>query len=100
MGLARHAQSTQKSSQYLCNMSRKKLGMKLIFCIQVGIRVFHKLGLLFLAGVASMPKVPKITSLQYLRNDTIDYLDFWNVHRPLSHANYLLHKSIKRIIFI
>ena len=36
----------------------------------------HKLILSFLTGVASMSKIPKITSLQYLANDMLDYLDF------------------------
>ena len=27
---------------FVCLISRKKLGMKLIFCIQVNIKVFHK----------------------------------------------------------
>ena len=42
-----------------------------------------------------MPKVPKITSLHYLRNDMVDYLDFWYVYRPQSHGNNLLRMSIK-----
>ena len=44
--------------------------MKLIFCMQVNINVFHKF---ILAG---MPKLPKIISLQYLTNYMLDYLDF------------------------
>lgn len=70
MGVPRHAQITQVSFQRLWNILRKKLEMKLIFCIQENINVFHKL---ILAG---MPKLPKITSLQYHTNYMLDYLDF------------------------
>ena len=48
MGLARRAQSTLTSFQYLCDISRKQLGMKLSFCMHhVNITVFNKLILSF-----------------------------------------------------
>ena len=61
--------------------------MQLIFCMQGNIKVFHKLTLSILTGVANMPKIPKITSLQYLTNDMLDYLDFRYVHRPPNHES-------------
>ena len=33
--------------------------------------------------------------VQYLRNDMLDYLDFWYMHRPPSNGNNLLHMSFK-----
>ena len=87
MGSTRHAQSTQARFQYhLSNISGKKLGMKLIFYMQVDIKVFHKLILPFMTGVARHAQVPKITSLQYFRNNLLDYLDIWYEHRPPSHT--------------
>ena len=69
-----------------------KLGMQLIFCMQENIKVFNNLILSFLTGVASLPKIPKITSLQYLTNDMLDYLDFRYVHRPPNHQSNPLDK--------
>ena len=37
-----------------------------------------------------MPKVPELTSLQYLRNDMVDF-DFWYVYIPPHHENDPLH---------
>ena len=68
-----------------------KLGMQLIFCMQENIKVFNNLILSFLTGVASQPKIPKI-SLQYLTNDMLDYLDFRYVHRPPNHQSNPLDK--------
>ena len=50
--------------------------MQLIFCMLGNIKVFNKLILSFLTGVASLPKIPKIKSLQYLTNHMLDYLYF------------------------
>ena len=75
-----------------------KLGMKLIFCMQGNIKVFNKLILSFLTGVASLPKIPKITSLQYLTNDMLDYLDCRYVHRPPNHESNQLHKCQSKTI--
>ena len=62
-----------------------KLGMQLVFCMQGNIKVFNKLTLSFWTGVASLPKIPKITSVQYLTGDMLDYLDIRYVHRPPNH---------------
>ena len=91
MYLARPVSSTQKNL-YLSDISRKKLEMQLIFCMQGYIKVFNKLILSFLTGVASLPKISKITSLQYLTNDMLDYLDCRYVHRPPNHETNQLHK--------
>ena len=32
--------------------------------------------------------------LQYLRNDALDYLDCWYVHRPPIYRNYLLRQGL------
>ena len=47
---ARHPQNAQTLRQ-VCNISRKKLGIKLIFCMQLNTKVFDKLILPFLTGV-------------------------------------------------
>ena len=74
-----------------------KLGMKFIFCMQGNIKVFNKLKLSFLTGVVSLPKISKITSLQYLTNDMLDYLDCRYVHRP-NHESNQLHKCQSKTI--
>ena len=72
--------------------------MQLIFCMQRNIRVFNKLMLSFVNGVASLPKIPKIRSLQYLTNNMLDYLDFRYVHRPTNHESNSLHKCQSRLL--
>ena len=52
----------------------------------------------FLTGVVSMPKLPKIASLQYLMNDMLDYFNFRYVHRPTSHESNPLHKCQSQTI--
>ena len=43
MEMVKHPQSTQTGLQYVSNISKKKLEMKLIFCMQVRIKVSYKL---------------------------------------------------------
>ena len=62
------------------------------------INVFHKLILSFLTGVASMLKITKITSLQYVTNDMLDYLDFSYVHRPPKTKSNPLSKGQSKTI--
>ena len=50
------------------NISRKKLGIKLVFCIWLNVKVFHKSTILFWWAGPGMFKVPKATSFQYLSN--------------------------------
>ena len=68
------------------------------FRMQGNIKVFNKLILSFLTGVASLPKIHKITSLQYLTNDMLDYLDCRYVHRPPNHESNQLHKCQSKTI--
>ena len=75
-----------------CDISGTKLGMQLNFCMQGNIKVLHKLIVSFLTNLAIMPKIPKITRLQYLTNDMLDYLDFRYVHRPPIHESNPLHQ--------
>ena len=72
--------------------------MQLIFCMEGNIKAFRKLILSFLAAVASMPKILKITSLQYLTNNMVDYLDFSYVYRVPNHGSNPLHKSQSKTI--
>ena len=51
--------------------------MAVYFLDAVSIKVLHKSILSFLTVLAMHDKVPKITSLQFLRNDVLDYRDFW-----------------------
>ena len=48
---------------FLCNISRKKWVMKLIFCMQSSMEAYCKLILWLWWGWSSIPKVPKIGSL-------------------------------------
>ena len=70
------------SFQYL----KKEVRNETDFYMQVDIKVFHKLILPFMTGVARHAQVPKITSLQYFRKNMLDYLDIWYEHRPPSHT--------------
>ena len=49
--LASHARSNEIRLQYLGDISRKKLGIKSIFWMEVNIKVFHKLIPPFLTGM-------------------------------------------------
>ena len=51
-----------------------------------------------MTGVARLPKIPKITSWQYLRNDMLNYLDFGDVHRPPNLENNSLHKCQSKTV--
>ena len=76
------------SLQYLKKEVRNEV---YFFYMQVNIKVFHKLILSFLTDTASMSKVPKISSFQYLRNVNQDYFDFCYVHRPPTHTQSKIH---------
>ena len=55
------------SLQYLSNISRKRWGINVIFCMKIKIKVFYKLTPIFLVAIFRHPKVPE-TSLQYICN--------------------------------
>ena len=65
MDMIKDSQSTQEQ---VCNISKKKLGMEFIFCMQVG---FYKLELLFLMemtrNVQSSQNRKLLIYLQYLK---------------------------------
>ena len=73
--------------QCLCDVSRKKLRNEVNFLHAFFVSKFsinwHYYFWLVWPGI---PKVPKIMSLQYLRNNMLHYLDFWYVPRPPSHT--------------
>ena len=46
-----------------------------------------------------MFKVTKMTNLQYLRNEKLEYLDFWSVHRSPSYGTYV-NQLLQTIFFI
>ena len=50
-----------KMGQKVLNL-KKKLGIKLIYSMQINIKISYKLILLFLVGKPDMPKVPIIIS--------------------------------------
>ena len=81
VAIIKHAQSTQsnKSLQYFCNISRKKEGMKLTFCMQIN-KPFYKLILSILVSMASLAQSTRnnkfAKSLQYLKKEVRDKVDF------------------------
>ena len=82
MEMVKYSQSSQiESLQCLYNISKKKLDMKLTFCMQINIKVSYKLISTICASKistrwyhhywwawSSILKVLKVTSLQYLYN--------------------------------
>ena len=58
------------TSLLFLSILRKKWAMKLIFCMQISIKAWHKLILWFWWGWQSIPKVLKIASLHCLYNIT------------------------------
>ena len=81
VAIIRHAQSTQndKSLQYFCNISRKKGGMKLIFCMQIN-KPFYKLLLSILVNMATLAQSTRSNKfskfLQYLKKEVRDKVGF------------------------
>ena len=69
MSIARHSQSTQNNKfAYLCNISRKTWGMKLIFCLHINKKFFHKMIASVTVSKARHVQSTQITRLQYLCN--------------------------------
>ena len=66
IGMIKHSQSTQSkkfaSLQYLHNISKKKLGMEFIFCVQINIKVSTNWHYCFSWKWPDMSKVWKIKS--------------------------------------
>ena len=57
-----------KSLLFLCNMLRKTWMPKVIFCMQVSMKMYYKLILWFRGRWSGISKVPKIASLQCLHD--------------------------------
>ena len=81
MSIARHAPSIQnKKFAYLCNISRKTWGMKLIFYLQISTKVFYKLMASLKVCVARYAQNTQnkelVVSLQYLKEKVKDKVDF------------------------
>ena len=73
INLAKRFQMIQKILHYFCNVSRKKLGMKITFCMQVNAKVFHKLILSFLTGVTKHNQ-----NTQY--SNMLEYIEYIEQH--------------------
>ena len=81
MCVARHAQNSQnKEFAYLCNISRKTWGMKLIFCLHINTKVFYKLivslNLCLARHVQGTQNNKFAISLQYFKENVKDEVDF------------------------
>ena len=77
----RHTHSIQNEKfAYLCNISRNAWGMKLIFCLQINTKVFHKYLLSLWVCVAKHAQITQknkfTVSLQYLKENVKDEVDF------------------------
>ena len=66
VSVTRHAQSTQNKFAYLCNISIKAWGMKLIFCLQINTKVFYKMIVPLWVCIARQAQSTKNNHLQYL----------------------------------
>ena len=78
---ARHAQSTQnRKFAYLCNISRKTWGMKLLFCLQINTKVFYKVLVSFWVCVSRLAQSTQnnkfAISLQYLKENRKNEVGF------------------------
>ena len=80
VSVTRHAQRTQNKFAYLCNISIKTWGMKLIFCLLINTKVFNKLIVSLWVCVARQTQSTKSNhftiSLQYLKENMKDEVDF------------------------
>ena len=80
LNIARHTQSTQNKSAYLCSISRKAWAMKLIFYLQIDTKSFYKLiislWLCIARYVQSTQNNSFIISLQYLKENVKDGVDY------------------------
>ena len=73
---------------FLCNILRKKWVMKLIFCMQISMKVSYKLILWFLMGMVkhsqSYQNSKFAMSLQYLKKEVRDEVDFLHADKHQS----------------
>ena len=69
---------------FLYNMLRKNGVIKLIFCMQISIKTCYELKLWFCWGRSNIPKVPNNKSLQYLKKEVRDEVDFLHTDKHQS----------------
>ena len=91
------AQSTQnKNFTYLCNISSKTWGMKLIFCMQINVKVFYKIIVSLWVRVARHAQSTEnrnfAISLQYVKENVKDEIGFL----PADQRQKFLQISSKR----
>ena len=71
---------TQNKLAYFCNILRKIKGMKLIFCLQINMKVFHRLIVSLWVRVPSHSQSAQnnkfAMSLQYLKENMKNEVDF------------------------
>ena len=76
----RHAQSTQNNFAYLCNISIKAWGIKLIFCQQINIKVFYKMIVSLWVYIERHARSTQNSrfkiSLQYVKGNVKNEVDF------------------------
>ena len=64
--------------QYLCNISKKRWGINMIFSMKINIKVFFKLTVSFIARCAqSIQHWKLVLSLQYLKKEERDVVGFF-----------------------
>ena len=72
---------------FLCNILRKKWEIKLIFCMQISIKVSYKLILWFLMGMVKHSQSSQNTkftmSLQYLKKEVRDEVPFFYMQKSI-----------------
>ena len=88
---------------YLCNISRRTQGMKMIFCLQINTKVFYKLLVLLWVSIARHAQSiqnNKITiSLQYLQENVmyeVDFLSSYKYQRFLQIDTIILEVCVAR----
>ena len=77
MSVTRHNQITQSKFSYLCNISPKAWGMKLMFCLQINIQAFYWMIASLWVSVASRDLSKQFwCPIDGTKNLTL--IEFWN----------------------
>ena len=92
VAVPRHAQSTQ-NNKLIVSLPYLKIEVKgtSIVCVQINIKVFCML-------ILGMSKEPKLTGLQYLKNNILDFVDLLFVNALPSLAESIQQKQIYCIL--
>ena len=69
---------------FFCNILRKKLVMKLIFCMQISMAACYKL-MVMVRHSQSSQHSKFAMSLQYLKKEVKDEVDFFHADKSLFH---------------